>query len=277
MAASYIPFALLIPTVLLMITGDRPFALAVFGLALAAGLATHILAPIAFLFISLLVFAGWLTTHKHYQLLGLLAFTGIAASLLFHLAPGFRNPRVFDHVRFAADSIPFTMYLNFDKITAGLFICYFFYRPSGRLPTGRTIGGAIIACAALAAVFGVLAPTIGFVRWNPKIPAQFGLWMLNNFFFVCLAEEAFFRVLLQDRLLPVLLKTRSWITVVISAALFGLAHYQGGWIYVALAAIAGLVYGFTFHKTRRLELAMLVHFGLNATHFFLFSYPASAR
>jgi membrane protease YdiL (CAAX protease family) len=55
--------------------------------------------------------------------------------------------------------------------------------------------------------------------------------------------------------------------------LFGVAHFGGGWSYVALATAAGLGYGLIYHRTKSIEMAMLAHFGLNATHFLLFTYP----
>jgi membrane protease YdiL (CAAX protease family) len=57
------------------------------------------------------------------------------------------------------------------------------------------------------------------------------------------------------------------------AVLFGLAHFAGGATYVTLATAAGAGYGIVYHRTRSIEMSMLVHFGLNATHFLLFAYP----
>jgi membrane protease YdiL (CAAX protease family) len=36
---------------------------------------------------------------------------------------------------------------------------------------------------------------------------------------------------------------------------------------------AGLGYGWVFMRTQRIEAAMAVHFGVNAVHFLLFTYP----
>lgn len=61
-----------------------------------------------------------------------------------------------------------------------------------------------------------------------------------------------------------------------SAALFGLAHWAGGWSYVLLAALAGLGYALAFRASGRIEMAILAHFGLNAVHFLLLTYPGLA-
>lgn len=60
------------------------------------------------------------------------------------------------------------------------------------------------------------------------------------------------------------------------AALFGLAHWTGGWSYVLLAALAGLGYALAFRASGRIEMAILAHFGLNAMHFLLLTYPRLA-
>jgi CAAX protease family protein len=46
--------------------------------------------------------------------------------------------------------------------------------------------------------------------------------------------------------------------------------------YVVLAAAAGLGYAIVYHRTKSIEMSMLAHFGLNAVHFLLFTYPAVA-
>lgn len=56
--------------------------------------------------------------------------------------------------------------------------------------------------------------------------------------------------------------------------LFGAAHLGGGVPMAALAGIAGLGYATVYAATQRIEASILVHFGLNATHFLLFTYPA---
>jgi hypothetical protein len=66
------------------------------------------------------------------------------------------------------------------------------------------------------------------------------------------------------------------VAMFVSAASFGLAHAAGGWQYVLLAAVAGCGYALVYHRTTRLEMAILCHFTVNAVHFLLFTYPALA-
>jgi membrane protease YdiL (CAAX protease family) len=90
-----------------------------------------------------------------------------------------------------------------------------------------------------------------------------------------MSEEAFFRAFLQRQLTNALsrLKFGAIIGIGVSAALFGLAHFAGGWRYVGLATVAGVGYGYVFHRTQRVEMSMLGHFSVNACQFLFFSYP----
>ena len=60
----------------------------------------------------------------------------------------------------------------------------------------------------------------------------------------------------------------------IGALLFGVAHIAGGLHYVILATVAGLGYGWVYHKTQRVEACILLHVLLNTVHILFFTYPA---
>jgi membrane protease YdiL (CAAX protease family) len=112
----------------------------------------------------------------------------------------------------------------------------------------------------------------------PKLPDIAFIWVMNNLFFVTLSEEAFFRGFLMTRLESALTPTPSArsIALVLSASAFGLAHFAGGFAYVCIATVAGIGYGLAFQRSGRLEMAILTHFAVNVTHFFLFTYPRAA-
>jgi hypothetical protein len=71
-------------------------------------------------------------------------------------------------------------------------------------------------------------------------------------------------------------KLAAILALVVSAVLFGLAHFAGGLTYVIAGILAGLGYCLAYQLTRRIEAAIAVHFALNATHFLLFTYPSVA-
>jgi hypothetical protein len=128
----------------------------------------------------------------------------------------------------------------------------------------------------LIALLLALSLAAGYVRFEPKFPAEAAQWAGVNLLFVCVAEEALFRGFIQAQLQRVW-EGRAWgpgLALGVAAGLFGLAHAAGGATYVALATVAGLGYGWIYRRTQRIEASILTHFALNAVHFFAFTYPA---
>jgi len=196
----------------------------------------------------------------------------MAVALSVHVLPGFANPKVFDAERLTPDALPFTQYLNFDKGTAGLFLLAAF---APRVRRWRE-AGAIVGPVSLAAVVTTVA-VIGLAvalslvhvdpHWHPLAPT----FLAVNLLFTCVAEEVFFRGLLQDRL-----PGPRPLAVTASALLFGLVHLPAGAAYAALATVLGLGCALVFERTRRIESAIAVHFAVNAVHFTGFTYPMLA-
>lgn len=197
-----------------------------------------------------------------------------------HLLPGFHNPVLVRDRVLSAGASPYTQYLSFDKALVGLLLTGILGEGLLRsrrawLEALRRAAPWIIATIAL--VLG-LALALGQLAPAPKWTPFFWLWAVTNLFFTCAAEEAFFRGFLQRELDRTLLGLGGGqaLAVGASAALFGLAHWAGGWSYVLFAALAGLGYALAFRASGRIEMAILAHFGLNATHFLLLTYPQLA-
>jgi membrane protease YdiL (CAAX protease family) len=102
-----------------------------------------------------------------------------------------------------------------------------------------------------------------FIAWHPQwrgAPA-FVADFLGLFLFVALAEELFFRGLLQN-LLEGSFRSRYGAQAV-TAILFGLSHIRHApfpnWRYVALATIAGWFYGAAYRKHRSLMASATTH------------------
>jgi CAAX protease family protein len=79
-----------------------------------------------------------------------------------------------------------------------------------------------------------------------------------------LVEELFYRGLLQRSL------TAAWndsLALVVTAALFGLAHFQ--LLQLPALVLIGLVVGYMANRTGRLGMSVLTHSGFNATTVFL--------
>ena len=91
-----------------------------------------------------------------------------------------------------------------------------------------------------------------------------------------LFEELFFRGFLLH-ILRNKLRWGTWISVEISAIIFGLFHlnnlYTENWFYVVIQAISalamGICFGIVFLRTRSLIPGMLIHAGMNVTAVFM--------
>ena len=206
----------------------------------------------------------------------------VALALSLHLTRGFDNPTAFSDLRLTPDAIAFTQYLSFDKGAAGLVLLAAF---GARSTSPRRFAGQlatiVVAALATAALAIGIALAAGYVRFEPKLPAATLAFLLPNLFFTCVAEEAFFRGLIQERLMrrsgAAGGLVRTGLAVAVSTLLFGLAHAGGGTTWMLVATVAGLGYALTYAKTRTMEGPILVHFAVNAAHFLLFTYPTLAR
>ncbi len=207
-------------------------------------------------------------------------FITFSLALALHWVPGFNNLPIVIDERITSDAIDFTLYANFDKAMAGLFLCAYFYSNKKTLKADSNKAGPLnVKQPILIAIATVLASLtaalmLGLVSFNPKVPDFWLAFIAINLLFTCVAEEALFRGLLQTKLSKIITPSRLAILApLITACIFALAHFAGGINYVLVSFIAGLGYGYVFYKTQRLEWAILCHWLVNVCHFFLFTYP----
>jgi len=203
----------------------------------------------------------------------------LALALAMHKLPGFHNPVLLKGVMVSPDGLPFTQYANFDKASVGLVLLALVCQRIGTLAELKAALRSaapialLTACAVMAA-----ALASGFVRPDLKWPSYTLQFVVVNLFFTVIAEEAFFRGLLQGQLAVWFKRWRhgGLLAVAFSALLFGAAHLGGGPAYAALAALAGLGYAYAYHATGRIEAAIATHLLVNTVHFIGFTYPALA-
>lgn len=236
-------------------------------------------------FFSVGVMSGSLYIWKQKELAHIyrVPFLGIALlmalALGMHKVPYFHNFLVFSQVYISRDGVPFTMYLNIDKALVGLLLLGMLQplirsRRSWQLLFEKMLPLSIGFGVALL----LLATAAGKIHFDPKIPVGWKLWLINNLLFVCVAEEAFFRGLLQ-RYGAVLLEKYSWgekAAWFAASLLFGFAHYAGGIAYSLWGTLAGLFYGWVYRQHKQIEASILAHFCVNTLHFLLFTYPVLA-
>lgn len=198
----------------------------------------------------------------------------LSAFFLTHFFPGFSNWKILNEHKISVDTYPFSLYLNFDKPMVGFFILL--WSPqlfARRAKDWKVIGQNLLSLYPVMVIVLFLASWfIGYVHWDVKWPYFSWVWLIRNLFMVVMVEEAFFRGLIQERL-SVWTKT-PLVGLIVGALLFGAFHYGGGPKYILLSTVAGFFYGYIFHRTKKIEASILLHFALNLTHFIFFSYPA---
>lgn len=261
------------------------FAIIALLLALSASLITF---PAALLLSLLIGLALWLTVSQAPVFVRgsgwlLLAMTSLAAAL--HLLPGIENPQLVNAQQLTPDAIPYTLYANFDKGWAGycLLLAIWPAQRSDKLLSGKLRSAywrGVWPVWPLTVLLALgLAMTLGLMQPAPKWPDFALQFIFCNLLLTCVAEEAFFRGLLQRPLGEILRKRglsatkAAWFAIVAVSLLFGLAHLAGGWAYALVATVASIGYGWAYQRSGRIEVAIVAHFALNLLHFGLFTYP----
>ena len=198
----------------------------------------------------------------------------IAVGLAFHFFPGFHNPIVVDAVITGPGAAPFTQYANFDKAAAGLVVlAYFCRRVESAHQVREMWASTALVVTATVMVLIAIGLTIDYFDFDPKLPSFTSSFLAINLLFTCVAEEAFFRGFVQERVARRLTANWQWLAIAFSSLLFGLAHLRGGTVFVLLATVLGFGCAVAYSKTRRIEAPIFVHFSFNAVHFLLFTYP----
>jgi len=196
--------------------------------------------------------------------------------LALHKIPGIKNLLVYDRIHISSVAMPFTMYLNFDKVMAALifFLTSDLYRKEDYMDVRslRVVGYYMLLSACL------LLPAFAmhYIHFEPKITPILWLWALNNLFFVSFAEEVLFRGFVQNFIQESLVRYKirnDNIAIIVASIIFGMEHFSGGPMYVGLSCVAGFFYGKTYSITKRISCAMLLHFSVNVLHILFFTYP----
>ena len=289
MTTTYLTFGLLLAAVLGLWI-NRALWVAALAAAVLCGILTGALHWLAAVWIAILAALALvyvkvrdnpaLPNKAIWQTLAGLLFATYAVAMSLALLPGFHRVVLVEPQVLSPGAAPYGISVGFPKVAAGIIILGLInpllVRSWGEL--GRVLARALPIYLATAVIGMVVVIAMGYSSFAPKWSVLF-LWFLPvNLFFTCLSEEAFFRGFVQHELSRIGSNRAlaSGIALTIAAIMFGLVHFGGGVQYILAATVAGLGYGWAFLRTGRIEAAMAVHFGVNATHFLLFTYPRLA-
>lgn len=193
-----------------------------------------------------------------------------------HLAPGFENIYLFENTQLSENTGWSALRFSADKASFGLFmlvvyrdqLCTSFQQLKSAL-----ILGMPFVLAGILVIYGI-GLGIGFVSVDVTVAAVIIVWFLRNLLFTVVAEEMLFRGFIQQKLEFAISTKNGHIIALLGASIFfGAVHLYAGWKYGLLATIAGVMYGYVYQRTRRIELSFLAHVLLNTGHVILLSYP----
>lgn len=232
-------------------------------------------------FISLLLLSAFCAikrprTHPIFSYIVLACLSLLSFVFATHHIPGFNNAVLFSSDTFGLSKLPFQLNANLDKGLAAIAILIAF-QDKLKWRISLNDGKLILTCLIL---FFVIAGLLG-AQTDVKFGELTLAFIFFNLFVTCLAEEAFFRLLVQEKLnqwLPG--KFSASLAVLITASLFMLAHFHSGEDAdkrLALIFLAGVLYGAVYLRSKSLGSAILMHFSINIIHFSFFTYPATFK
>ena len=227
-------------------------------------------------YVAALYFSSFMLSHKINFIRKTSLFILIALSLAFslHLIPGFKNEIIFLSPSFGLSEQPYKLNANLDKALAAIAIILAM-RSTVKWKT--SIKELYLILTAITIFFTV---SILFdAKPDPKLGAFTLAFIFFNLSVTCLAEEVFFRLIIQDWLFKFSKGAlNGWLAVFITAVIFMLAHFHTGVDAdkrLFLIFIAGILYGGIYLKNKSLGSAIIMHFGINIIHFSFFAYPAT--
>jgi membrane protease YdiL (CAAX protease family) len=140
--------------------------------------------------------------------------------------------------------------------------------------------GLLVPAVAIALVFlaewslGAIRVHSGSISWN-------SLWtdVIGTLLLAAIAEEVLYRMGLLSGVAALLdpVPAGRWIAVLLTGALFGLAHLQNTgatWVSAVGTGLGGVIYGIAFLATRSIWLPLALHFSWNLSQG-LFGFPIS--
>lgn len=268
-----VTFFLTISLLFLWVPAWRKLWICPFFIAVVLGLIFQIFSIMALLPIAFLFFLVFLKQKKD-VVYDFFIFI-IVCGLFLHKLPGFMNLQIFSKVIIAPGCLPFTFYLNLDKMIAGIFLLSI-------IPLSRTFEDwkkvgryCSIFILILMVILFLITWIFNYVRFQPKWPSFSFVWIFSNLFITASSEEAFFRGFIQ-RKLGDYWASYSWgkvAALIITSIFFGLAHFSAGMLFMIFAGVAAIFYGLSYQLSGKIETAIGVHFLLNFFHFVGFSYP----
>jgi membrane protease YdiL (CAAX protease family) len=219
--------------------------------------------------------------HKVFIYFGIIIITIFS---FLHQIPSIDNIELLTNIKLSKNSSNFDLWLNFDKPLIAIFLLFFSYNPPKKFSDYKNIFIQTIKLfVPLLIMLLALGTFVNFLVFDPKFPnfeITF-LWLIKMVFLTIFAEEFFFRFFIQNNVILLCKNSKYFsknsqiIGLIFTSIIFGLTHFNQGFVFILLATICGFFYGLIFIRTRYIEASILLHFLINLTHFIFFSYPSA--
>lgn len=197
----------------------------------------------------------------------------LGLGLAVYRPSAFSYPLVWASAELYPGGKPFQLFINTSKLFAGYLVIIWLLEKA--LEKKQNTGEMKARLAALSSIIALLTIGYGFgVDIEVKLPEGLLYFIAVNLLVTVIAEEAFFRLLVQSQLTRFFPSQFGVIfSIFFTTALFALSHagIAGKALYLYL--IAGLIYSLVYWYSGRFYLAVLTHFGTNLGHFIFFQYP----
>lgn len=272
----YIPISLLVVSIICMWFKPRYLWLIPFVGFVASGIISQWIEPISMF--SIVIFYGTVLYYQHadssfHRSASFLVIIIAAVAYASNVVDGFNTIEVFKNTWITPNKNDVTVRYNANAAVVGVLLLSCF---RDQLITNTqqllvaTRNSFLIIFIGLIVIYS-LGLLIGYLRFDPAFHSIVLPLFISNLFFVVLAEEMLFRGVVQTRLIEYIKHPMSvTIGLVITSILFGLLHVGGGWKLAFLATLAGMLYGYVYIRTGRLEMAIAAHIALNAFNAILF-------
>lgn len=214
-------------------------------------------------------------SHKKPLSVGVWLITFILGFFVSTYRPlGFSYPLIWSVDSLYPGGDSFQLYANFAKALCGYFIIIWLLgtvNTAGKFSTAYAVSLSLVSALVLIGFAVVLFD----LEAAYKLPARTLYFVAINFGIAVVAEEAYFRLLLQAQIERFFNHSFAGkiTALIVASLLFAFAHTGGLSQAFFLFLIAGFIYGAVFTATRRISAPILCHFAVNFIHFIFFEYP----
>ena len=233
-----------------------------------------------------LSYYGYANFKPRSRMMAQVVMISLTGLLLLHYFEGFEPWIIVRHLHLGHRYLPFTHFVFYEHAFIGVCLLGMGALPNliRHYPEWKVMfrDAWPIAVTAIVSIY-VLAGFSDHVDIDWGWTHYLKIFAFTNLFFVCIAEEAIFRGMIQR---PMTSLFERWnigkvdigpsVAMIITVGLYSLRHYYSGLEVMIYAMLTGTFYAYAYMKTRRVEACIFVHWCVNVVHFLSFTYPMLA-